>query len=75
MHMLVTLGARGIKAGVKAKIKGDDTKVAIAKGIHASTGVKVTTIVKAIDLTLEHAPTVIEETKVIVAKAKAKVTK
>lgn len=70
---VIKLGAKGIKAGVKAKAQGAETKVAIAKGINASTGIKVTTIVKAIDIAIDKAPVVKEKTKKVVYKVKNKV--
>lgn len=72
MNPVITLAARGVKAGLKAKAQGANNKTAIAKAINASTGVKVSTIIKAIDLTVENSPILINQTKVILNKVKSK---
>ena len=69
----VKLAGRGIKAGIKAKTQGAETKVAIAKGIHASTGVKVTTIIRVIDVAVDKAPVVKDQTMKVIDKVKAKI--
>ena len=69
----IKLGVKGIKAGVKAKTQGAETKVAIAKGINASTGIKVTTIVRVIDVAIDKAPVVKEQTKKVIHKVKTKI--
>ena len=72
MNPVITLAARGVKAGLKAKAQGANNTTAIAKAINASTGIKVSTVVKAIDLTIEHSPILINQTKVILNKVKSK---